>query len=280
VNNLIIGANSFLGKELCQQLVNTNNNVIGVFHNNKNNLLPEITNITVEDMFKISLKFDFIYIISAYIPSNNDIHIKERLNEVNVEFVKQVCDKFSQSKIIYCSTVSIYKDSEEAILENSKIAPNSMYGKSKWNGEKIIMNQSKYSIVRVSSMFGVGMKETTFLPAIINNAISTKVINLLGNGTRMQNYIPVKSVAKYLIKSSKKDNAIYLATHDKSFSNIEIAKKVKQIVKNVNITFSGEDKSKSYHYNNSFSRNELKIKDNVNFTESLKELIEWQIKKF
>ena len=280
MENLIIGANSFLGRELCQKLFDTNDNVIGVFHNNKNNLLSDIINISIEEMFNSNLKFDFVYLVSAYIPSSSDIDIDNRLNKVNVEFVKMVCKKFYHSKIIYCSTVSIYKESDLPIFENSKIEPNSIYGKSKYFGEKIIMTHPNYSIVRISSMYGVGMKEITFLPAIINNAIDSKNINLLGDGSRRQNYVSVGEVATYLIESSKKSNVTYLATNSKSYSNLEIAEKVKLIIGDIDISFSGEDKSNSYYYDNSFTRNELKIKDNVNFTETLKELITWQIEKF
>ena len=128
-------------------------------------------------------------------------------------------------------------------------------------------------------MYGREMNETTFLPAIIKDAIKIKKINLLGNGSRLQNYISVTSVASYLIESSKKDNNIYLATNHKSYSNLGIAKIIQSEFQDVKIIFSGIDNSKSYIYDNSFSRSELKINNNVNFIDSLKDLIKWQLKK-
>jgi len=280
MNSIVVGVNSFLGKTLCKQLLDKGDNVIGAYHKNTTNLLERCTNINMDNLFKLTLTIDVVYIVSAYVPSKNDTNIETRLNEVNVEFVKRICDKFNQSKIVYCSTISVYKESDQIITEQSEVLPGSLYGKSKRMGELIVMNQANYSIVRISSMFGVGMKETTFLPAIIKNAIQNKKINLLGSGSRMQNYVSVKNVANYLIKSSLKENNIYLATHTKSYSNKDIGELIQAELKSVDLTFSGVDESKSYQYDNSFSRTDLKIKDIVNFTESLKELIEWQVKMY
>jgi len=280
VNQIVIGANSFLGKELCQQLIEKNQNVIGVYHKNKSNLLDHISNITIDNMFELSMQVDVVYIVSAYIPSKGDLNVESRLKNVNIELVKQICNKFKTSKIVYCSTVSVYKESNQVITEKSELLPSSLYGESKLQGEQIVSSQNNYAIVRISSMFGIGMKETTFLPAIIKHALQNKRINLLGDGSRMQNYVSVKNVANYLISSSLKSNNIYLATDTKSYSNKDIVSLIQEIVQDVDLTFSGNDESKSFQYDNSFTRNELKIKDIVNFTESLKELIEWQAKKY
>ena len=206
MNNLIIGANSFLGKEICKQLLIKKNEIVAVYNKNTDNLLENIRSISIKEMFLQSNNYDIIYIVSAYIPKINDDNIEEKLQNANVNLVSKICQKFPNSKIIYCSSVSVYKVTDDVIYEKSETNPDSLYGKSKLQGEEIVKMQKKHSIVRIASMFGIGMKESTFLPAIINCAIKTKKIHLIGNGSRLQNYISVKDVANYLIESSKSNN--------------------------------------------------------------------------
>ncbi len=272
---LVIGANSFLGKEICKQLSLKSYSVTGVYNKNKNNFINNIDYISILEMFESDKTYDVVYIVSAYIPNKGDLNVEERLKKVNVELVRNICNKYANAKIIYCSSVSVYEGSEGVIKENSKINPISLYAKSKILGENLVKENKKYAIVRISSMFGLNMKEMTFLPIIIKQAINKKTIKLLGDGSRLQNYISVKDVAIFLIESSKHHNNLYLATNIKSFSNFEIAKKIQSDIEGVRIVFSGIDNSKSFIYDNTFSRKQLKIKEYHNFTQSLKELIKW-----
>ena len=81
MNSLVIGANSFLGKKLCETLYFENCNVTGVYHTNKNNLAENIDMISMLEMFNSSKKYDVVYIISAYIPRKGDQNIKKNYNE-------------------------------------------------------------------------------------------------------------------------------------------------------------------------------------------------------
>lgn len=278
MKHLVIGSNSFLGVELCKQLVKKEKEVIGGFNKNKENLLKGIKHFPIKDLLLMDFQPDIVYIVSAYVPKNSDINIKERLEKVNVNFVKQICNKYKSSKIVFCSSVSVYRTDGMEKNEKSLLSPETLYGKSKLKGEEIVSLHEKYSIVRISSMHGVLMKSLTILPIMIEKAIFDNEITIYGEGERKQNYISVKDVASILIKSSdlKLDNDNFLAVSKNSISNIELAKIIQQIIPKIKIKFKGIDNSKSYFYNNAYTREKLELGEFSCLEKDIKEILEWK----
>ena len=95
MNNLIIGANSFLGKEICKQLLIKKNEIVAVYNKNTDNLLENIRSISIKEMFLQSNNYDIIYIVSAYIPKINDDNIEEKLQNANVNLVSSASQTFT-----------------------------------------------------------------------------------------------------------------------------------------------------------------------------------------
>ena len=280
--HLIIGSNSFLGRTLCKKLYHDKIDVTGVFNENKTNLLTTIPQVQIEDIFKRDNNFHVVYIISAYIPSSNieDKTTKALLQAVNVDLVSKICKYFNKSRIVFCSSVSVYEPNVNVITEETIPKPISTYGWSKLKAEDIVSQQNSFAILRISSMFGKLMKSNTFLPAIINKALKTNKITLFGLGERQQNYIPVSLVANYLFQAGFSiKNDTYLATYNDSFSNKNMALKVKRYLPEIEINFEGEDHSKSYIYDNSYTNKQLKFTNEVNFNEEIKALIAWMKKE-
>jgi UDP-glucose 4-epimerase len=278
-SNLIIGSNSFLGTILCQKLYEANENVLGVYHKNMQHLFKSISHIPVAEMEQLNDDFDVVYIVSAYIPSKDDAEVERKLYEANVLLVKKVCDMFSNAKIVYCSTVSVYKETENVLNESSETNPSSPYGCSKLQGEQIVKQHNSYAIVRISSMYGEYMKTNTFLPNVIKQALKNGVIVLYGTGGRLQNYIHVADAAVVLIAAAEcMLNTIFLATSEKSISNKEIGQKVKKFIPVTNIIFIGEDNSNSYFYDNSYTNKTLQLPLFISLEEGLNKLISWMKK--
>jgi nucleoside-diphosphate-sugar epimerase len=121
----------------------------------------------------------------------------------------------------------------------------------------------------------------TFMPAIIRYAKENKKIRLFGDGSRQQNYIHVKDVAKIFIQASEQSvNNVYLAVGKVSYSNQAVADIVGKYISGIEIINVGEDNSSSYHYNALNTYNELDFIPEVNIEEGISELIKWQQKKF
>lgn len=280
--HIVIGSNSFLGRALCDQLVARGFEVKGVYHQNTDHLLEGIQQLPIAHLETLPRDAAVVYIVSAYVPQLEDKGVEQRLQAVNVDLVMRICDHFKQAKVVYCSTVSVYTSEGKIISESTPVNPQNLYGKSKLAGEEVVKEHPKFAIVRITSMFGPNMKETTFLPRIIKQALKGKQIVLFGDGSRMQNYIYVDVVAQYLIAAAfKKENGIFLAASEESLSNKQLAQTIQKALPHTQLEYQGEDNSPSYLYDNRLTRERLKITNSaVNLKDQLKTLIAWIAKKY
>lgn len=274
--HLIIGSNSFLGVALSKKIIDHGEEVLGVYHKNINKLNREINHISINKLHELKDEFNVVYIVSAFVPNQYSTVVKQTLDTVNVKLVETICKQFTNAIIVFCSSVSVYGDSEESITEVSELNPLTPYAKSKLLGEKIVKKHDKYRIVRISSMYGETMKPTTFLPLIIQSALSNKKITLFGNGNRLQNYIHVDDVAEYLFASGTTlKNNVFLATSKVSVTNKEVAQYVKRALTQIEVVFTGNDDSKSYIYNNMFTNKLLHLEAKKVLKIEIENLIIW-----
>lgn len=269
---LIAGANSILTKAILHQ--HAADEVDVLYHSQP--LKDTSNNYPLLNYKNLNDDYDFVYIVSASI--TNDIDETNTLFDVNVNLTKEISNHFSNSKLVYFSTVAVYDGVEEGnITEETKPSPESLYGISKLWGEKIVQYHPKFTIIRVSSMYGVGMKETTFLPRIIEDAVLKSTILLAGNGSRNQNYIHANDVAILAKKMAlETDNRIQLAIASENYSNAQVAEIIKEFT-DCEIVYQDSDNSRSVEY----QQNTIPYSD-YNLTsmkEGIKELIEWKRKQ-
>lgn len=279
---LIIGINSFLAKNLYKLFSEEGEEVWGVYHKNIDEDIKHIKLVSVDEITNLEPElFKYVFIISAFVPYTNSSDTTSKLVEANVLLVDKIVRHFKHNKIIYCSSVSLYENvKDEIITEDTVVKMQSPYAISKYWGEQIIMSQApNYSIVRMSSIYGIGMNQSTFIPKIIDNALQQKNITLFGDGSRKQNYIYVKDAANILKASAlTSDNTIYLGVSEKSVSNIEVAQIVNKFIP-CEIKFLGEDNSASYSYDN--RKTNLILPSDFKFTAleiGLQKVIEWRKK--
>jgi nucleoside-diphosphate-sugar epimerase len=277
--SLIIGVNSFLGASLVKLLCDKSK-VIGVYNVNSNNLNYNIENIRISEISNLADDFDTVYFVSSYIPSGNDINHAELFN-VNIALLISCLNIFKSARFILASSVSVYGTNTSNISEDSSSVNVSAYGLSKLWAEQIIAKHHSFAIMRISSMYGVGMKRTTFLPLIIKNAIINNKIYLLGDGCRLQNYIHVDDVASSFIAASKPSiNGIFLAVNEFSVSNINISEMIKKYLPSVEIKFKDSDVSQSSEYDAIYTYRTLNWKNRIDLKAEIKLLIEWIKKEY
>ncbi len=270
---LIIGSNSILSKAILKQ--HPLDEIDILYHSKPPENLKN--SYSISDLKNMKDEYSWVYIISAFI--SNSIEESDTLYEVNVKLVKEISMQFQKAKLIYFSTVAIYDNlNKKLINDKTPPSPNSLYGISKLWAEKIINQHKKFCILRISSMYGEGMKNSTFLPKIIDNAISKKQIILNGDGKRKQNYIHADDVAVLAKKIANLDeNRIQLAISNKNYKNSEVA----EIIKNeldCSILYEGKDTSRSIEYHQeSYPFYEYNF---TSFENGIKKLIEWKRKQF
>ena len=155
--------------------------------------------------------------------------------------------KHKIKKVIFSSTASVYGSPKKIpILETSLTKPISIYGKTKLNAEKYIINKSKknfkYIIFRFFNIAGALTKAKLgeiknppahFIPIAIRKILSNKKVIIFNkfntkDGSGLRDYIHVKDVAKahqkaisYLNLASSKSLVINLGSK-KSISTIEL----------------------------------------------------------
>lgn len=275
---LIIGSNSIVSEQLVNNL--SKNYQIDIAYSASkcgvNSIHPNFRKLNLSDCFNSNVTYDFVIIISAYIPNGNDLNIN-KLFEVNIDLVEKITLKFPESKIVFCSSVSVYTSNNKIIDEKTETNPINEYGLSKLWAEKIIQRNSKsFTIFRISSLIGAKMKSNSFIPKIIDKALKDKEIIILGKGERLQNYIDVRDLAIMIEKSLDiTKSEILLGVGENSYSNLQIAKMVQQVT-GCEIQFNGTDDAASYNYNSSYTYTTLNHQSTVKIEDSIKELILWK----
>ena len=273
--SLIIGANSFIGSYLARA-IQPFREVTGVYHQNTDRLPAGMRQVSVEQLGALETCFREVYIVSAFIQRGKwDMQARRKAFRTNVELVGEICEKFAGSRIILCSSVSVYNVQEDTITEQSSKGALNEYGVSKLWSEKIVAGTDNFAILRFSSVFGAGMNMDTILPQYAKQALEQKEITVYGEGKRLQNYLHVQDAAGYLwAAANSRENGEFLACAPESISNLDLARLIAEEAGSV-VKLAGEDHSPSFIYNNTFTAGTLKYHPGVSMQEGVKEIIKW-----
>lgn len=276
---LITGVYGFLGSHLATKLAEKHN-VIGLYHVNIKPLDSRI--IVYNNLENIGINPDIVVLCHAAVSSGNHEEESDALFNINVHFTEKVIDKFPNAKLIYISSASIFTNDGNVITENTVDQPKTIYAQSKLDGEKLVMKAPGNCVIRLSSLYGRGMKENTLVPNYINQALQSKAIQVWGNGGRYQNYIYIEDAIDLIEKSIACKSIIdfpLLGVADKEYTNAEVAGIIAGFTE-ADIVYTGEDSSLSVYYNNELTRNTLSWSVGTELAEGLKEYIEWKEKQY
>ena len=195
IKNIIIGRNSSITSFLCKYLKNTT--VLSA-----NELNEFILRKETQDLQKINLIFNNFY------PSKNLNTLKisnfKKLCELSLEKIFFVLEKIPSSKInkiIYTSSASIYRISENLNNQHKDTFNRELYSSFKLAAEKLILNyannkKKNYFIMRLFNIYGNPIDQFSFIEKIIRSKKENKKINLINNGNSIREFIHVKDVAK------------------------------------------------------------------------------------
>lgn len=273
---LVVGANGFVGYHLIDYL-KKRHSVVGVDRVNTISLHPDITNIPITNILELNKDFDYVFLLNASVVTSNNISDKDRddLFTNNIVVTNFVCEHFANSRIVYCSSVSVYASSQERINEHSALGEQNEYGISKLWAEYVVKKSANHAIVRCSSIYGKGMSMRTILPIYIIQALKEKKIKIWGDGLRCQDYINVCDVVKYLWLAAKSNlNDTFLSVYNQSYSNVDIAKIISKIT-NAEIVFENDDNAPSFFYNNNYTQQQLSYSPNVDIESGIQSLVQW-----
>lgn len=233
---LITGSNGQLGRELVNQLESINQSI----KQPKYDVLPatrddlDISNQTNVDSFIAYNKPDVIINCAAYTKVDaceDNIETAYKINALGARNLAIASEKVN-AKLVHISTDYVFNGlSKHPYREDNKTEPNSVYGNSKFMGEKFVEQFShKYFILRTAWLYGNG---NNFVKTMIRLSSENKEINVVDD----QFGSPTSTIdlAKVIIKIMETEHyGVYHATCEGECSWYDFAKKIFEL-KNIDI---------------------------------------------
>ena len=153
-------------------------------------------------------KIDVLILLGSYTPKSNSAQELERVFD-SINNIKSIFDSLIQvpAKIIFTSTLDVYKNSEDIINEDSPISPLSFYGASKYFLESYVKSWSEsnkviYQILRLGHIYGPGEEAyKKLIPISIKKIINNETPTLYSDGSDLRSFLYVEDCCRLILKS-------------------------------------------------------------------------------
>ena len=127
----------------------------------------------------------------------------EIAKEVNTNGVQNLVDVFS-GKIIHLSTDYVFDGLKGPYKEEDQINPISVYGKTKYDAEKIVLNKNNNLVLRANVLYNMfGNNKASFLNWVVNNLKNKNSIQVVND--QFNNPTWTESIAEILVNCLNKD---------------------------------------------------------------------------
>jgi len=253
---LITGAAGYIGSYLATKLVLQGHKVTAIdkFMFEKNAL----SHLLLFDNFKLVYgdvrnkkmikkylrQNEFIIPLAALVGAPLCKKFPKMTKVVNFDSIKYMISNLKKNqKIIYPNTNSGYGIGEKNAYcdEKSPLNPISLYGKTKVDCEKIILNFNNSIVFRLATVFGSSYRMRTDLLVnyLVKEATLNNRIDIFEPHFR-RNYIHVSDVVEAFVFginnfSRLKNNIFNVGLSDANLTKIQLAKRIKKIVKKTKI---------------------------------------------
>ena len=254
---LITGAAGYIGSMLCTELVSKGYKVTAVdklkydknslchlfFNKNFTFIKADVTKTAV--IKKIIKNKDFIIPLAGLVGAPLCEKRKKEAVKINVEALKLIIKFINKNqKLIYPTSNSGYGIGQKSKFcdEDSPLNPISLYGRTKAQAEKIVMQHSNFVAFRLATVFGYSYRMRTDL--IVNNfvekAVKTKKLDLFEPQFR-RNFIHIKDITRAFVFAIEnfnkvKNNVFNLGLSSANITKMQLAQKIKKILKNTKIS--------------------------------------------
>jgi nucleoside-diphosphate-sugar epimerase len=294
---LITGGAGYIGSMLCTKLINFGHQVtvIDILEYDSRSIshLYLKKNFTffkkdVRDkkfLKTIIKKFDFVIPLAGLVGAPLCEKRKKDAKEINLEAVKDLVKLLSKKqKIIFTNSNSGYGigSKQKFCDENSPLNPISLYGRTKVDAEKIVMNFPNSISFRLATVFGYSYRMRTDL--LLNNlvllSLRDKKLDIFESNFR-RNFIHVNDVCDGIVYAvhnfnKLKSNVYNLGMSKANITKFEMVKKIKKYIKNLKIkkihNIKDPDKRDYFVSNKKIENKGFKAK--IDIDEGILELIE------
>lgn len=216
---LITGANGQLGKELEKQL-SISHSVIGL---GKNDL--DITNKKRVDQLISHYKPQLIIHAAAFTAVDQcEIEQKKAMevNALGTQYIAQAANKI-HARMFYISSDYVFDGKKNhPYTEDAEPNPQSIYGLSKWMGEKLTRMCDQTTIIRTSWLYG--HRGNNFVNTMLNLSRKGKEIMVVNDQEGSPTY--VNDLTDTILQLMQKNDGIYHISNSGSCTRHEFARAI------------------------------------------------------
>ena len=187
--------------------------------------------------------FDLIIPLAALVGAPLCDKMPELAKEINESSVKYIINNVDvKTKIILPTTNSGYGIGKENIAcnEESDLNPISIYGITKVNAEKFVLDRGNSISLRLATVFGMSprMRLDLLVNHFVSKAVNKERLDIF-EGHFKRNFVHIQDVARvflFFIKNFEKykNNAYNFGLEDANLSKIELAQEIKKEIKDFN----------------------------------------------
>lgn len=255
---LVTGADGIVGRTVCDFLEKVNERFIPVVHRKKtisrpNSIIADLTSEQELDKIPERNITSIVHLAAAvphsvfYPDTENTADLTSKI-DTNILSIKRKLG----IPLVYMSTCGLYDRTVASVKredDDSLIKIESPYFSAKWKTEKIFENEDNCSILRLAAPVGPGLKPNLVLPRFINAARNNEKIILWGTGSRQQNFIDTRDVAKLILKVLKKpERTIVNVASSKPVTMKELAESVINVAGQGSMEFSTQNDPREGEY--------------------------------
>ena len=250
MNILVTGGAGYIGSVLVNELLDKNHNV-SVIDNLKynqfslqQNCINQNFDFIKGDVFdfmsdqKFLSKFDIIIPLAALVGAPICEKNKELAYDINYNSILSLINSISKNQIVIMPVSNSgygISNKRELCDENSPLNPISIYGKSKVDAEKVIMDRDNSISLRLATVFG--MSPRMRLDLIVNNFVYKAITDnylVIFEGHFRRNFIHIKDVSNAFIHSIEnfslmKNNIFNVGNDSANMTKIELANLIHKI---------------------------------------------------
>ncbi|MCG2726766.1 MAG: dTDP-4-dehydrorhamnose reductase [Elusimicrobia bacterium] len=233
---LIIGADGQVGKHLYSSAAKDGDFiVVGTYRNPKNSKSPALLYLDLTKPPTIKKAFDLavpeiVILCSAMTHVDNCERDKELAWKINVEGVRYVAEncKTFNCRLVFFSSEYVFDGEKGPYSENDDTNPISVYGKTKLEGEKIVLAVKDSLIIRTTVVYSYEPESKNFLMQVLRKGALKEKMSIVND--QYSNPTNAAELANFTLELIKlKKSGIYNVVGKDLMSRYEFALKICEI---------------------------------------------------
>jgi UDP-glucose 4-epimerase len=229
----ITGVGGLIGSYISRELKNNYSfDVISL----DRTIIPDLGHFSSIDILKQLGNIDIIIHCAAVVPGGN-------INNATVAVINRKIDKNifqyireTKKKVLFISSMSVYKHYGENVLIDESMPLKKIISSDDYVNEKIrseyLFNQIDDSVIlRISSPYGLGQKNSNVLKIFAEKARKNENIIYFGTGQRTQDFIHANDIANAVLRVVEKNaTGIFNITSGESITMRHLAELITELV--------------------------------------------------